>query len=323
MSRFPESLLVLLFLAACGEAPDPGAAVAGGASYDGSRVGFYGYGAPASEAEIAGWDIDVRPDGVGLPEGAGSIEDGELLYEMKCAECHGSFGEGVGRFPVITGGGGTLRDARPLKTVGSYWPYTSTLFDYIRRTMPFTQPESLSDDETYAVTAYVLYLNDLVEDDFVLTRENLAGIHLPNEGNFVPDPRPDVANQRCMDNCRDPAAIAILSEVLSEIAPEAVADSNGAGSEVPAQDVAAASPGMEVYDQFCSICHAVGVAGAPRFGEVNDWGPRIDTGIEALVNSSIEGMTTDSGVMPPKGGFAHLSDEQVRAAVEYMVDASQ
>ncbi len=229
---------------------------------------------------------------------------------MQCAECHGSFGEGVGRFPVLAGGEGTLRDSRPLKTVGSYWPYTSTLFDYIRRTMPFTQPESLSDDETYAVTAYVLYLNDLVEDTFVLTQENLASVRLPNEASFVADPRPDVANQRCMDNCRDPAAI----EILSEVVPEATSG---------AADFAAAHLGTEVYDQFCSICHAVGVAGAPRFGEGSDWTPRLDAGIDALVNNSIEGVTSESGVMPPKGGFAHLSDGQVRAAVEYMVDAAQ
>ena len=100
---------------------------------------------------IAGWDIDVRPDGVGLPEGSGSVEDGEMLYEMQCAECHGSFGEGVGRYPVLAGGEGTLREERPERTVGSYWPYTSPLFDYIYRAMPFTQPESLSADETYAI----------------------------------------------------------------------------------------------------------------------------------------------------------------------------
>jgi cytochrome c len=316
MFRFPELVLVLFLLTACGEVSHSDTAVAGAAGYDGTRVGFYGYGAPASEREIAGWDIDVRPDGLGLPEGAGSIEEGELLYETQCAECHGSFGEGVGRFPVIAGGEGTLRDSRPSKTVGSYWPYTSTLFDYIRRTMPFTQPQSLSDDETYALTAYVLYLNDLVDDTFVLTRENLASVRLPNEGSFVPDPRPDVMNERCMANCRDPAAIEILSEVVPEATENKLV-------ETGAQNVAATGPGMEVYDQFCSLCHAVGVAGAPRLGEVSEWTARLDSGIETLVNRSIAGVTSESGVMPPKGGFAHLSDDQVRAAVEYMVDASR
>jgi cytochrome c len=164
----------------------------------------------------------------------------------------------------------------------------------------------------------VLYLNDLVEDTFILTQENLADVRLPNEASFVADPRPDVANQRCMDNCRDPAAIEILSEVVPEATSEADQE-EGSG----AADIAAAHPGTEVYDQFCSICHAVGVAGAPRFGEGGDWTPRLDAGIEALVSNSIEGVASESGVMPPKGGFAHLSDGQVRAAVNYMVDAAQ
>ncbi len=93
---------------------------------------------PATEEEIAGWDIDVRPDGLGLPEGSGSVEDGEMLYEDKCASCHGSFGEAVGRYPVLAGGFDTLTEARPEKTVGSFWPYASTLWDYIHRAMPFT-----------------------------------------------------------------------------------------------------------------------------------------------------------------------------------------
>ena len=168
------------------------------ATYIGDRVGHFGFGEIASAEQIAGWDIDIRPDGQGLPAGSGSVEDGEYLYEEQCAECHGSFGEGVGRFPVLAGGEGSLSDDRPTKTVGSYWPYTSTLFDYIYRAMPFTQPESLSADETYALTAYVLYLNDLVDDDLVLDQNNLASIRLPNEASFVPDPRPDVFNTRCM-----------------------------------------------------------------------------------------------------------------------------
>ena len=175
------------------------------------KSGYYGYGQLATLEQIAGWDIDVRPDGVGLPPGSGTVEDGETLYEEQCAACHGSFGEGVGRFPSLAGGEGSLKDERPQKTVGSYWKYTSTLWDYIHRAMPFAQPESLSDDEVYAVTAYVLYLNDLVEDDFELTRENLSSIRLPNEGSFIPDQRPDVSNKHCMKNCRNPADITITS----------------------------------------------------------------------------------------------------------------
>ena len=283
-------------------------------AYEVGRVAHYGYGSPASPTEIAGWDIDIRADGVGLPEGSGSVEDGEWLYEEQCAECHGSFGEGVGRFPILAGGEGTLRDARPTKTVGSYWPHTSTLYDYIRRSMPFTRPASLSDDETYALTAYVLYLNDLVGDDFVLTGENLPGVQLPNVESFVPDPRPDVTNVRCMENCRDPATIEVLSEVAQvPVDVETLADT----------ELADVHPGKETYDQFCHICHAVGVGGAPKIGDGTEWEDRIGNGFESMLANAINGMNSETGVMPPKGGFAQLSDGEVSVAVEYMVEASE
>jgi len=174
--------------------------------------GHYGYGKDANPTEIAGWDIDVRPDGLGLPEGSGTAEDGEILYDDLCASCHGSFGEGVGRYPVLAGGEGTLTESRPEKTVGSYWPYVSTLWDYIHRAMPYTAPESLSDDEVYEITAYVLYLNDLIDYEFELTQKNLSGIDMPNKDGFFVDDRPDVANELCMRNCKDPQSIRITSE---------------------------------------------------------------------------------------------------------------
>ncbi len=295
----------------------------GPATVDSARVGYYGYGTPATEAEIAGWDIDIRPDGLGLPEGSGSVEDGEWLYDEQCAECHGTFGEGVGRYPVLAGGAGTLRDARPNKTVGSYWAHTSTLYDYIRRTMPFTQPESLTNDETYALTAYVLYLNDLVDDDLVLTHENLAGIQLPNAGGFVPDPRPDVANVRCMENCRDAAAIQILSEAAPDTAGEPLEGGGEPQSVTEAEAVAEAHPGTATYDQYCSICHNVGVGGAPKLDDADAWVSRTEKGMPVLMANAINGVSSANGVMPAKGGFVHLSDEQVNAAVEYMVEASR
>ena len=179
--------------------PDPG------------RAGFYGFGETATPEMIAGWDIDVSPDGRGLPPGSGSVEDGEALYDSKCAACHGTFGEGAGRWPALAGGEGSLADTRPEKTVGSFWPYASTLWDYVHRAMPYQEPQSLSDDEVYAVVAYVLYLNDLVADDFVLTRENLPGIAMPNRAGFYADPRPDVGNVACMRDCKDPATIRITA----------------------------------------------------------------------------------------------------------------
>lgn len=176
---------------------------------DPERVGYYGFGEPATPAMIAGWDIDVRPDGQGLPPGSGSVADGESLYDAQCAACHGTFGEGAERWPPVAGGFGTLARERPEKTVGSFWPYASTLWDYVHRAMPYFAPQSLSDDEVYAVVAYVLYLNELVVDDFVLTRENLPDIEMPNRDGFVADPRPDVGNVACMEKCVDPASITI------------------------------------------------------------------------------------------------------------------
>ena len=287
------------------------------AAYNNTRVGHYGYGLPANKEQIAGWDIDIRPDGVGLPEGSGSVEDGEYLYEDKCVHCHGTFGEGEGRYPVLAGGQGSLKEARPTKTVGSYWPYTSTLYDYIYRAMPFTQPESLSPDETYAITAYVLYLNDLVEDDFVLSRENLASVHLPNEGNFIPDSRPDVANVRCMENCRDPKDIKILSEVASSTTVQ-----GGLKDESMSKSMDQHA-GQATYEQYCSICHAIGVAGAPKIGDALNWEPRIEKGIDRLISNAINGVTSNTGTMPPKGGFAQLTDNEVSTAVHYMVEAWQ
>jgi mono/diheme cytochrome c family protein len=166
-----------------------------------------GLGRLATKEEIAAWDIDVRPDGHGLPPGKGSVRDGEALYQERCAACHGEFGEGKDRWPALIGGIGRLTDDDPKKGVGNYWPYATTLFDYIRRTMPFGNAQSLTDEETYAITAYVLHLNDLLEADAVLDRDALLKLRLPNAANFVPDPRPDVASPLCMKDCKDKVEI--------------------------------------------------------------------------------------------------------------------
>src|ERR1041385_7551658 len=129
------------------------------------------FGRAATPAEIAGWDIDVRPDGQGAPPGKGSVKQGETLYMERCAACHGEFGESAGRWPQLAQGKGTLATHDPVKTVGSYYAYLSSVFDYIRRAMPFGDAQSLTNDELYAVTAYVLHLNDLVDDKFVLSKE--------------------------------------------------------------------------------------------------------------------------------------------------------
>jgi len=145
----------------------------------------YGIGRGISAEQIAGWDIDVRPDGQGAPPGRGSVKDGEKVYLDKCAACHGEFGESAGRWPQIAQGKGTLASHDPVKTVGSYFPYLSSVFDYIRRAMPFGDAESLSNDELYAVTAYVLSLNDIVDDKFVLSKDTWGNVTMPNQGGFT------------------------------------------------------------------------------------------------------------------------------------------
>src|SRR5688572_570959 len=131
-------------------------------------------GRVATPAEIAGWDIDVRPDGQGLPPGSGSVKAGEEVYMGKCAACHGEFGESAGRWPQVAGGAGSLNSHDPVKTVGSYFAHLSTVFDYVRHAMPFGDAQSLSNDELYAVVAYMLFLNDIVDDKFVLSRETFS-----------------------------------------------------------------------------------------------------------------------------------------------------
>jgi mono/diheme cytochrome c family protein len=175
--------------------------------------GHYGYGKPASPAEIAGWDIDVRgDDGAGLPSGKGSVVQGAGVYTDQCAICHGTFGEGEGRMPKLVGGIGTLKHDRPELTVGSYWPFAPTLWDYINRAMPMPAPHTLSADDVYALTAYILHLNDVVSSDFVADRDSLPKVKMPNRDSFVwIDPRPDTAAKPCMSACADPNDVKITS----------------------------------------------------------------------------------------------------------------
>jgi S-disulfanyl-L-cysteine oxidoreductase SoxD len=160
----------------------------------------YGIGRPATSAEIAGWNIDIGRDGSNLPSGSGTVSHGHEVYDQQCASCHGANGEGaVG--DRLVGGQGTLATAKPVRTVGSYWPYAPTLFDYIRRAMPQNAPQSLSDADVYAVSAYILNLNGLLPADATLDAKTLVGIKMPNHGMFVDDPRPDVHKQACTMRC--------------------------------------------------------------------------------------------------------------------------
>jgi S-disulfanyl-L-cysteine oxidoreductase SoxD len=186
----------------------------------------YDLGRVASPQEIAGWDIDVRPDGQGLPPGKGSVKQGEEVYMTKCAACHGEFGEGAGRWPAVAGGHKTLASDDPNKTVGSYFPYLSTVFDYIRHAMPFGDSQSLTNDELYAVTAYVLNLNDIVDDNFVLSKENWGSVTMPNAGGFFDDDRESAERafwnpQPCMRDCKPAARITGRARVIDVTPDEA------------------------------------------------------------------------------------------------------
>ncbi len=299
----------------------------------------FNIGTVLTKEQIAGWDIDVRPDGQGLPEGRGSVEQGEVLFEQQCASCHGTFGEGEGRWPVLAGGFDSLTEERPDKTVGSYWPYLSTLWDYIHRAMPFLSPQSLEDNEVYAITAYILYLNELVDNDFVLSKENFTSIKLPNELAFVDDPRPDVQNTRCMQDCRDKKSIKITwdstalgvtpvahlksGQESEESAKGSPANTQTLPSSVNSSNEQAqeqSDKGQQVYTAACAVCHASGVAGAPIVGDAADWSARIKQGEELLYEHAINGFQGSSGFMPAKGGNASLADDDVKAAVDFMIE---
>jgi S-disulfanyl-L-cysteine oxidoreductase SoxD len=144
------------------------------------------FGTLASPEEVARYDISIPPNGAGLPKGAGTAREGAKVYEQKCQACHGAKGAGKPA-DALVGGQGTLGSKAPLRTVGSYWPYATTLFDYVRRAMPITAPLSLSDDEVYAVSAYLLYLNGIVGEDASMNAQTLPQVKMPNRDGFVSD----------------------------------------------------------------------------------------------------------------------------------------
>ncbi|MWB77910.1 c-type cytochrome [Pseudooceanicola sp. 216_PA32_1] len=270
-----------------------------------------GLGRPALPEEIAAWDLDVRPDGQGLPEGSGDVWTGDEIFSERCASCHGDFAEGRGNWPKLAGGMDTLADKDPLKTVGSYWPYLTTTWDYVHRSMPFGDAQTLSPDEVYAVVAYILYSNDIVDEDFTLSNENLLDIAMPNADGFILDDRPQTeypqwTGEPCMDNCKDNVAITMRAAVLdvtpddgtdaaveeaSAEAAESPAEAPAAapqdtGAEAPAGDAAAidmalAGEGEKVFRK-CKACHQVGE------GAQNRTGPELN-GIVGRTAGAIDG----------------------------------
>ncbi|GAC1542158.1 MAG: hypothetical protein NVS3B16_06760 [Vulcanimicrobiaceae bacterium] len=241
----------------------------------------YGFGKGIAPADVAKWSDDVRGDGKGLPPGHGSVKDGQKLYAAQCASCHGDFGEGAGRYPALAGGNGTLKAERPVQTVGSYWPYAPTLYDYIRRAMPFGAPGSLSNEQTYALTAYVLNLNNIVPENADLDAAKLAAIKMPNRDGFIDvHLKPDTHAVACMKNCK-PGPPPITSDLARTLgvtpsltndaatldADEPAAPASGAKAPAASRSSAAAAPVATsttvtfaqiapIVAQRCATCHA-------------------------------------------------------------------
>lgn len=174
------------------------AALAWSAGVAAAQSPTYGVGRAPTEDEIRAWDITIGPDGSLLPPGQGSAEEGERIYKVRCEECHGVEAKGSEQAALV-GGQGTLASDKPLKTAVGFWPYATTIFDYVRRAMPFKTPGSLSDSEVYAVTAYLLALDGVIKWEEPMNRETLPKVRMPNRGGFIPDPRPDVSGAATSD----------------------------------------------------------------------------------------------------------------------------
>ncbi|MDE1132213.1 MAG: c-type cytochrome [Ascidiaceihabitans sp.] len=244
-----------------------------------------GLGRVALPEEIAAWDGEIQPNGIGLPIGSGDALVGEEIFADQCAACHGDFAEGIDNWPKLAGGADTLDRDDPLKTVGSYWPHLSTAFDYIKRSMPYGNAGTLSDDEVYAIVAYILYSNDLIEDDYVLSNETFLDVELPNAKGFIVDNRAEAeyaiwSGEPCMEDCKDDAKVTMRAMVLDvtpeEEKPEVVetaAPVTEAAAEVveevavAAFDPALAEAGKKVFKK-CKSCHQLGDGAKNRSGPI-------------------------------------------------------
>ncbi|SLN21319.1 Cytochrome c2 [Roseovarius gaetbuli] len=315
-------------------------------------AGDFGLGRPALPEEIAAWDVKIMPDGRGLPEGSGDVWTGDEVFAENCAVCHGDFAEGVGNWPKLAGGWDTLDHEDPLKTVGSYWPYLSTVWDYVNRSMPFGNAQSLSNDEVYAITAYILYSNNLVDEDFTLSHENFAEVEMPNAGGFIVDDRAETeyakwTGEPCMENCKDEVKITMRARVLdvtpdveeaeaAEAEPVAVAVAEPEPApepEVAAVDPALIEAGEKVFKK-CKACHQVGEGAKDRAGpQLNGVMGRAAGSVEgfkyskALMARADEGLvwneeTISAFLANPRGymkgtkmGFAGLKSEEDQAAI--------
>jgi len=320
------------------------------------------FGRTPTANEIKAWDIDARPDGTGLPEGEGSVELGDELFEAQCAVCHGEFGGGGKGYPQLAGGNQdkdengvvkTLKNQRaygktdaPKRTVGTYWPVATTLFTYIRDAMPYAHPKSLTDDETYAITAYILAQNEIeidgeeLDDDYVLNKEKLMKVVLPNRHGFYPNIDGPKAKEnikaffadrgksigigtRCMKDCKDPggqdgkteAKVVKIKYEMKDVVPPY----DFKKDLPPETDNGSVSKGEKLYDASCKLCHGNDTMGAPRVGDAAAWTTVMKKGMDKVLENAIKG----TGGMPPKGGNMDLSDADIKEIVDYMIGASK
>ncbi len=284
----------------------------------------YGFGQPATPAEIAGWDIDVRPDGTGLPEGRGSVANGQKIYDEKCASCHGTFGES-NSYLQIAGGVGTLGTDQPLRTTGSKLNYATTLWDYINRAMPFNAPKTLTADEVYALTAYVLNLNDILPAGAVLDLHSLPLVKMPNRDGLTTahgfmrrDGKPDTHNVACMKNC-------VADVRLTSRLPDYALDQHGnlalqTRALAAAPPPSAANTGLDLARASgCTVCHGVTekILG-PAFREIALKFAGDTMAEQGLVAKVKEGGGGNWGSVPMPAQ-AQLKDTSVRALVQWIL----
>ena len=307
-------------------------------------------GKTATANEQAAWDIDVMPDGTGLPEGEGSVEFGDEVYEEKCLSCHGDFGEGSGLYPKLADGNAyegqkTLMNQRvdpdsdgPMRNFGSNWPRASTLWWYIKTGMPHQAPMSLTTEEVYALSAYILYINEikidgeLVDEEYVLDREKFLKIRMPNHDGFEPaidgpqgqeNARAYYNNPlnygngkgRCMKDCFEgEPEVQRIAFALTDFTPPL--SSEKTMPEV--KETKAAHPGQAAYSASCAVCHETDAMGAPAVGDKKTWEATLKKGLDGVMANTINGVNG----MPPRGGSA-LSDDELKQVVDYMISESK